>query len=343
MTHSDGTPMHSRSQELNCALTAVAEACSITRRVQSELDQIRQLTKDDRSPVTVADFAAQAIVAMRLRDEFGAIALVGEESAADLRAQQTGGLTSAITAAVQHVRMGVDNDTVLDAIDLGNHDASANSYWTLDPVDGTKGFLRRGQYAVSLALIENGEVTLGVLGCTNLSADFSRSFDDPDPQGCIYYATIGNGAWYLPATDIDAKPERIHAAQNVALDALRVCESVEAAHSKQDDTVRILEHLNATSKPARLDSQCKYAVVGRGQADAYLRLPTRAGYVEKIWDHAAGMLVAEEAGAVVTDITGNRLDFSHGATLGANRGVVCTAKGIHSQIIDAIASLGIAQ
>jgi 3'(2'), 5'-bisphosphate nucleotidase len=198
--------MHSRSQELNCALTAVAEACSITRRVQSELDQIRQLTKDDRSPVTVADFAAQAIVAMRLRDEFGAIALVGEESAADLRAQQTGGLTSAITAAVQHVRMGVDNDTVLDAIDLGNHDASANSYWTLDPVDGTKGFLRRGQYAVSLALIENGEVTLGVLGCTNLSADFSRSFDDPDPQGCIYYATIGNGAWYLPATDIDAKP-----------------------------------------------------------------------------------------------------------------------------------------
>ncbi len=334
--------MHSRSQELNCALNAVAEACSVTRRVQSELDEIRQLTKDDRSPVTVADFAAQAVVAMRLRDALGEIALVGEESAADLRTQATDGLTSAITTAVQHVRPGIDNGAVLDAIDLGNHDASADSYWTLDPVDGTKGFLRRGQYAVSLALIENGEVTLGVLGCTNLSADFSRSFDDPDPQGCIYYATRGDGAWYLPATRIDATPARIHAADDVSLDALRVCESVEAAHSKQDDTVRILEYLKATSKPARLDSQCKYAVVGRGQADAYLRLPTRAGYVEKIWDHAAGMLVAEEAGAVVTDITGQRLDFSRGATLDANRGVVCTAKGIHAQIIAAIAALGIA-
>lgn len=334
--------MHIRSQELNCALNAVAEACSVTRRVQSELEEIRQLTKDDRSPVTVADFAAQAVVAMRLRDAFGEIALVGEESAADLRTQHTDGLTSAITAAVQHVRPGIDNGAVLDAIDLGNHDASADSYWTLDPVDGTKGFLRRGQYAVSLALIENGEVTLGVLGCTNLSADFSRPFDDPDPEGCIYYATRGGGSWYLPATQVAAAPARIHAAGNVSLDALRVCESVEAAHSKQDDTVRILEYLNATSKPARLDSQCKYAVVGRGQADAYLRLPTRAGYVEKIWDHAAGMLVAEEAGAVVTDIAGKRLDFSRGATLDANRGVVCTAKGIHAQIIAAIAALGIA-
>lgn len=334
--------MHNRSQELNSALHAVAEACSVTRRVQSELDKIRQLTKDDRSPVTVADFAAQAIVAMRLSEALGSLALVGEESAADLRAQQTDGLTSAITTAVQHVRPGIDNGAVLDAIDLGNHDASADVYWTLDPVDGTKGFLRHGQYAVSLALIENGEVTLGVLGCTNLSADFSRSFDDPDPEGCIYYATRGGGAWYLPATRIDAAPERIQAAGDVSLDALRVCESVEAAHSKQDDTVRILEYLEATSKPARLDSQCKYAVVGRGQADAYLRLPTRAGYVEKIWDHAAGMLVAEEAGAVVTDITGKHLDFSRGATLDANRGVVCAARAIHARMIEAIEALGIA-
>ena len=64
---------------------------------------------------------------------------------------------------------------MLDAIDFGNHDATASSYWTLDPVDGTKGFLRRGQYAVSLALIEDGKVVAGVLGCPNLGMDFARS------------------------------------------------------------------------------------------------------------------------------------------------------------------------
>jgi HAL2 family 3'(2'),5'-bisphosphate nucleotidase len=335
--------MQQRSSELACALIAVAQACSVTRRVQGKLDHIRQLTKDDRSPVTVADFAAQAVVAMCLQETFGDIALVGEESAADIRAQTDSKLVGAITAAVRHIRPKVTDNEVLDAIDLGNHDASATRYWTLDPVDGTKGFLRNGQYAVSLALIENGQVTLGVLGCTNLSADFSRPFTDPDPIGSIYYATIGDGAWYLPADNIDAAPQQINAATTISLDTLRVCESVEAAHSKRDDTTRIINHLKATSNPARLDSQCKYAVVGRGQADAYLRLPTGVGYVEKIWDHAAGMIVAQEAGAIVTDISGNPLDFSKGAILSANQGVVCTAAPIHAQIIEAISILGIAR
>jgi HAL2 family 3'(2'),5'-bisphosphate nucleotidase len=334
--------MQNRPPELDCALRAVAEACSVTRRVQSDLDQIRQLTKDDRSPVTVADFAAQAIVAMRLNNDLGAISLVGEESAADLRSQTQGDLPGAITDAVRSVRPAMTDAQVLDAIDLGNHDASDASYWTLDPVDGTKGFLRRGQYAVALALIEDGVVTMGVLGCTNLSPDFARSFDDPDPVGCIFYASAGSGAWMLPANDIGTAATPISAASEVALDALRVCESVEASHSKQDDTARIIEYLKATSRPARLDSQCKYAVIARGQADAYLRLPTRAAYVEKIWDHAAGKLVAEEAGATVTDIYGRALDFSKGATLSANKGVVCTAQGVHTRIIEAIEALGIA-
>ena len=77
--------MHNRSSKLDSALRAVAEACAVTRRVQLDLDTIRQLTKDDRSPVTVADFAAQAVVALRLREELGKLSLVGEESAADLQ------------------------------------------------------------------------------------------------------------------------------------------------------------------------------------------------------------------------------------------------------------------
>jgi 3'(2'), 5'-bisphosphate nucleotidase len=337
----DAISMQDRSPELDAALRAVTEACAVTRLVQADLDQIRQLTKGDRSPVTVADFAAQAIVAMRLTDELGSIALVGEESAADLRALASDALPNAITEAARSIRPDISNTEVFDAIDIGNHDASAATYWTLDPVDGTKGFLRRGQYAVSLALIENGKVKLGVLGCTNLSADFSRGFDNPDPVGCIYYADLGGGAWYLPANNIDLTPTPIAAAGATSLDALRICESVEAAHSKQDDTARIIKHLKATSKPARLDSQCKYAVVGRGQADAYLRLPTGVGYVEKIWDHAAGMLVAQESGAVVSDMFGNDLDFSKGATLSANQGIVCTAPSIHAKIIESIESLGI--
>ena len=120
----------------------------------------------------------------------------------------------------------VDPDTnaadVLDAIDLGNHDASAASYWTLDPVDGTKGFLRGGQYAISLAFIENGKVTFGVLGCPNLSADFARPFNDPDPQGCLYVATDDQAAWYLPIENPNAKPEPIKVSATAPIEQLRL-------------------------------------------------------------------------------------------------------------------------
>jgi 3'(2'), 5'-bisphosphate nucleotidase len=85
-----------------------------------------------------------------------------------------------------------------------------------------------------------------------------------------------------------------------------------------------------------MDSQAKYAAVARGDAHVYLRLPTRADYQEKIWDHAAGFLVVEEAGGRVSDITGKPLDFSLGATLASNRGVVATSGGIHNEVIKAI-------
>jgi 3'(2'), 5'-bisphosphate nucleotidase len=124
---------------------------------------------------------------------------------------------------------------------------------------------------------------------------------------------------------------------------VRICESVETAHSKHGDTQRVLDRLGYGVEYTRLDSQCKYAVVARGQADAYLRMPTHKGYVEKIWDHAAGMLIATEAGAVVTDISGAPLDFARGRRLEANRGVVCAAAGVHGKIIDAIEALGIGE
>lgn len=331
------------SLEFTTALRAVADACAVTRAVQQRLGAIKALTKDDRSPVTVADFAAQAVVGLRLGAALGSFAMIGEESAAELRASAGSELAVAVADAVRTVCPGVSDAAVLDAIDCGDHDpttaADIRRYWTLDPVDGTKGFLRGGQYAISLALIEDGEVTLGVLGCPNLGADRARAFDDPDPVGTLFHARRGGGAWSLPANAPDADATRIAVATGRTLREMRVCESVESGHSRHDFTSRIVAHLDARGVPARLDSQTKYAVVARGQADAYLRLPTSYSYVEKIWDHAAGKIVAEEAGAVVTDIEGKPLDFAHGATLLKNRGVVCAPPPFHRALLEAIDAL----
>lgn len=334
---------HSASHQdrLTIAIAAVAAACRVTRHVQNRQQHIERHSKNDMSPVTVADYAAQAVIARHLADALGTLTMVGEEDAATLREAGRTALREEVASAARVTWTDASVDDVLDAIDLGNHDASGDSYWTLDPIDGTKGFLRGGQYAVSLALIEKGQVILGVLGCPNLSADYSRSFDDPDPRGCLFFATRGGGSWSVPADKPGMSPRRLDASREEDITAMRICESVEAAHSRIDDSGRIVEYLAAQGSPARLDSQCKYAVVARGQAEAYLRLPTRRDYVEKIWDHAAGMVVAEEAGAIVTDVLGKPLDFSKGAGLSANRGVICASRAFHGRIRQAISALGL--
>src|SRR5690606_16270063 len=113
-------------------------------------------------------------------------------------------------------------------------------------------------------------------------------------------------------------------------------ESVESGHSAHSESARIAQKLGISRSPIRLDSQAKYATVADGRADIYLRLPTRADYVEKIWDHAGGVLVVQEAGGTVTDIHGKPLEFTHGRGLNANQGVVATAGTLHEQVLAAI-------
>jgi len=224
----------------------------------------------------------------------------------------------------------VSADEVLGWIDRGGHDAGARRYWTLDPIDGTKGFLRREQYAVALGLIEDGQVALGVLGCPNLpTAEGGR--------GALFAATAGGPARSFPLGGRAADGEAAIAVDRVRkASEARFCESVESGHSDQAESARIASMLGIETEPYRIDSQCKYAAVARGDASIYLRMPTRADYREKIWDHAAGKIIVESAGGRVTDVEGRPLDFGRGETLAANRGIVATSGAIHDEVIDAI-------
>jgi 3'(2'), 5'-bisphosphate nucleotidase len=306
------------------------------------LAHVRALTKDDRSPVTVADYAVQAIVALSLLEDDPAALIAGEEHAGLLRSNDSALIREEVVRAVRAVHPGASEEAVLDAIDHCGHDASAEAFWTLDPIDGTKGFLRGEQYAIALARLVRGEVVLGVMGCPNLPMDPAAPLDPPSREGVICVAERGRGASVLSPRLPSAAPVPIRTSTAEPRKAIRVCESVESSHTSQSDSARIIEAIGASSTPVRLDSQAKYAVVARGQADAYLRLPTRRDYVERIWDHAAGSLIATEAGAIVTDITGAPLDFNWGRGLERNRGIVCATSAVHGRIIDAIARLGLA-
>ncbi len=310
--------------ELEVALDAVRAAAHVCRSVQARLVTAETLEKKDKSPVTVADFASQAIVCQRLAERLPDDAVVGEEDSAELRADDQAALRAAVAREVGDQAPGpVDEDTVLGWIDRGGAAADGDRYWTVDPIDGTKGFLRGEQYAVALGLIENGRVVLGVLGCPNLEG------------GLLVSAVRGEGA---QEHDLEgggaARALRVASVATTA--EARFCESVESAHSDQSESAQIAQRLGITQEPFRIDSQCKYAAVGRGDASIYLRMPTRKDYREKIWDHAAGMIVVEEAGGRVTDVFGRDLDFSRGRTLDENRGIVATSGAIHDEVVAAV-------
>lgn len=320
------------TQERDIAIKAVLQACKLCQTVQANLVSEESMAKKDKSPVTVADFGAQAVVSQALQAAFPNVPLVGEEDAAELRLPENGELKDRVISNVNQINPELTEAQILEAIDYGTYEGgSTGRHWTLDPIDGTKGFLRLDQYAVALALIENGEVVLGVLGCPNLPID-GKNFDGP--KGCLFIAAKGQGA-YMRTLD-NSEETRIHVTNISDTSQASFCESVESAHSSQSDSAKVAELLGIAVEPYRIDSQCKYAAVSRGDASIYLRLPTRQGYEEKIWDHAGGYMVIKEAGGEVSDVRGNPLNFSLGRTLKNNLGVIVTNGLLHDKVVAAV-------
>ena len=308
-------------------VVAVREAARLCANVQASL-AISQMEKDDRSPVTMADYGSQALVCRRIREAFPDDPIIAEEDASALRQVEYAPLLGRATHYVQQIHRGATSDDVLQWIDYGGADTYSDRFWTLDPIDGTKGFLRGEQYAIALALIIEGQVQVAALACPNLS-------NSAHVPGCIFAAARAGGAASYPLVGPgEASPVRVSRIADPR--QARFCESVESAHSAHGYAAAVAQRLGITRAPRRLDSQAKYAVVARGDADIYLRLPTHTGYEERIWDHAAGVLVMEEAGGMVTDIAGRALDFTCGATLRANSGVVATNGHLHGTVLAAL-------
>jgi len=317
--------------ELKTALEAVRQAAKVCRSVQSSITT-ESLSKKDNSPVTVADYASQSLICRTLQSVFPEDPVIGEEGAAELRVPEGAAFLDRIVKECRLVGVTAEPQEFCDWIDRGGASEYSSRFWTLDPIDGTKGFLRKEQYAISLALIINGTIEVGVLGCPNMPLDQSSA-----TVGVLAWAVRGEGAWMQPLDHPEAAPVQVRVSATSDASQLLFCESVESGHSSHDWSGLIATDLAIHKEPIRMDSQCKYLAVARGDADLYLRLPTRKGYQEKIWDHAGGVLVVLEAGGMVTDIHGKPADFSCGSTMAVNEGMVVTNGKVHTRILDAIA------
>jgi 3'(2'), 5'-bisphosphate nucleotidase len=318
----------SHEPRLSWAIDAVARACELTRGLQDSLG-LAQQTKSDLSPVTVADYAVQALISHDLGLAQPLLELVAEED--DALLVGSSGMLEAISQVLTGWMPDVSHKLLRQLLQRSHR--SGQGFWTLDPIDGTKGFLRGANYAIALAWIENGEPVLGVLGCPRLKLS---SFS---PPGVLVASRRGAGAWARPL-DRHQAWRRLTCSTETRLSKARLLHSFEPNHTDLDEIARLRCRLHLEDPGLGIDSQAKYVMLAAGDGELMVRLlnPSQPDYQERIWDHAAGQVILEEAGGIVSDLKGYPLDYSRGRTLAANQGVLaCSSQSLHQKALQALA------
>ena len=217
--------------------------------------------KQDLSPVTQADRAAELVILAALARAAPGVPVIAEEEVA-----------------------------------AGRIPAHGDTYFLVDPLDGTKEFVRGGDdYTVNIGLIEGGTPALGVV--------YSPA------RGTLHAGLAGEGAWLEDGEGRRPIRTRERGAQIVAV--------ASKSHFTQN-TADYLEAAVGVCEHLGIGSSLKFCVVAEGQADIYPRLgPTSE------WDTAAGHAVLLAAGGRVDGPDGTPLRY--GKTTFLNRGFLATA------------------
>ena len=206
--------------------------------------------KEDESPLTEADTAAHEIITRHLGKLQPALPILSEEAVADFS--------------------GVDD---------------SGRYWLVDPLDGTKEFIKRnGEFTVNIALIEYGRAILGVVYAPALDV--------------AYLAAERLGAFKAGA-------ERQRVPIRVAAHKDGSSWRVVGSRSHAGDSLTAFLHQLGAHELMSMGSSLKFCLVAEGTADVYPRLgPT------SLWDTAAAQCVVEQAGGRVIQLTGKPISYA---------------------------------
>jgi 3'(2'), 5'-bisphosphate nucleotidase len=326
---------HPLSDLLAVARRAARSAAGICLAVLREAPVAPEaMAKLGKEPVTVADYGSQAVILAAISGAFPRHGVVAEEGAAHFREhageEGTAQIVRLVSAALGRAA-GLEE--ILGWID---HRGGESPYtWVIDPIDGTKGFLRRDQFAVAVGLLHGGQPVAGVLACPHLPVDPA---DPAGPRGLLFWGGRGLGAHAERLDDTAGQPVSVSAIADPG--EARILGSVESDHGDPALLQAVIERAGLGGGWVRLDSQVKYGAVASGRAEVYLRPRSRPDYRDCAWDHAAGTAVVEAAGGRVSDLGGRPLDFSLGSRLEANRGVLATNGRVHDLMLGAVAAVG---
>ncbi|OTB07262.1 hypothetical protein M426DRAFT_318285 [Hypoxylon sp. CI-4A] len=344
------------SKELQVAIGAIQSAAKLSQAVIS-VDDKGVIEKDDLSPVTVADFAIQALLAASVHHVFPDDKFVGEESAADLRANPA--LLDRVWGLLQRLKddeakslckLPVSPEQMCEMIDWCGFGepggSSAGRVWVFDPIDGTKTFVRREAYAINVALLEGSKQVLSVVGCPTLAVDATAPVTntslDPTGRGSIAFAVKGHGTYVrslVAASPDDVQLRKIEPLANPeSSHSLRPVSCYHMLDSGVDDVHQlVMRELGIETQGCDLLAWVLRCVtLGLGLANMTVWVYKQRSRTGKIWDHAGAMLLFEELGGLITDIDGKPIDLGVGRKMTANHGFVAAPSAIHATVLETV-------
>ncbi len=315
-------------------IDAVRQAAVLCREVQH--NSLRSMNKinaeiKDSEPVTIADYASQALIGRALSLHFPDDAVLSEEAGAqflDLTTdKQKAEIINLLTTILD---VNVTKNEIVTWLDQGT-EGNPERTWIIDPIDGTKGFIAMRHYAIGVGIVENGQPT----GAIVAAPGYGDGVSGDDDEGAIFY--IEDGVPYqAPISGGEGRVIKV----SDKTDSLTAVQSFEKQHASKSRMAIVREKAGmADIAVNELDSMEKYALIANGDADVYLRLPnldnTRPHFT---WDHAPGVALVLAAGGQATDIDGEPLDFSQGRIL-PNRGMIVSNGKVHERLVSAVSEL----
>ncbi|EFX02152.1 myo-inositol-monophosphatase [Grosmannia clavigera kw1407] len=354
-------------KELEVAIGVVKQAARISQEVLPDQDKGAIEKDDNLGPVTVGDFAIQALLTASLHHAFPEDGFVGEEAASALR--ENAALCERVWGLVQSAgdqdedgfcTIPASKEDMCDMIDRCQTAPGPGRVWVFDPIDGTKTFLRREQYAINVALLVDGKQTVAVVGCPLLSPDadierkdtdrpIDNSSVDPTGRGCLLFAVRSHGTFVQPLLEgggsnrpakVVPRKLELHAAAKGAaeLRALRPVTSFFLQSSALDEVHRAVAAKLGVPFPGGdlVGWVPRWASLAMGLANMTVWVYYKRGRHAKIWDHAGAMLLFEEVGGTITDVDGKPLDLLAGRIMTANFGFVAAAADVHGTVLGAV-------
>lgn len=360
--------------ELSLALAAVHNASILTKSVLRSLkNHVSAETKADSSPVTIADFAAQALLISAIHAVYPNDQFLGEESADALRSNapladrvwelvqraktlhaertQNG---SAHAQGAQTLEFPASKEEMFELIDRGGkgEQTATGRVWVMDPVDGTATFMQGQQYAVCLCLLVDGKQAVGVIGCPNLAFDVkgplgqSRVHEDlvdEEGFGVVLSAVKGQGTFVRKMTESgwgEARKVELSELPEKKLERLNFVESTLGKTSlSQEEHKAVCEQLGAPWPGTVIwAQQVKHVALALGSTDVMVRIPKTVDRFTCVWDHAGGHILYTEAGGLIKDFNGGDVDFAQGRHIAGERnyGMIAALPSVFEQVERAV-------